>query len=375
MQYGQKTKKINALLFFFLGIGFLVAGRVFLFDSSIGAQLNQGSRLEWVEGQRKDPMIVTGQAAIFRIKFIDDLGRNPNISQLRIDVDGNGQYDDNEKISLEEDISKANSSERIYSTTLYFDPNRQIKLGTMSDFKKLPESFRAAFCFYFAVDGQQIPEEVIDGDPADPNNQLIVLGKTDEDKDKICDAEEGVDLLPESYWQDPNYAYRDKMLAAIRTPGGKIILKINQGRFRNVYVASENDPNRPEDNILGLNFPYGFISFRIEDLIEDVVELRILFPNQITNYAEFCRYSLEIWRARIEYSPFDDDNYDAGNAWRYESFPGIPEMERRGLMLKLIDNDSKFDSNNEEGKIDDPLGLGIPKESGEGRCFLSYIAR
>lgn len=383
MQQEQKNQKSKHKCFFFFWTwtGLVLIGMIFLLCSSIRAQADQDARLEWVAGLRKNPMIVPSHEAVFQIKLIDSQEQDPNKAEVWIDADGDGQYEGNEKIQLEELVSGsgANVSERRYTTTVYFDQNKQIQSPTILNGENFSESFETKFRFYFIIEDVLITGEGDDPDPADPNNQLIVLNKNcDVDEDGINDLEEGADSLPESYWQDPNYAYRDKTLVALMTAGGKIAMKIDKGRFRKVRIEAENDANRPEETISNLTFPYGFISFRIEGPKKGVnleeVELRILFPSPITNYAEFCRYSLGAWRARIEYSVYNDDSYDGGDTWLYENFSGAPEWEKRSLMVKLTDNNYKHDSNDADGVIDDPWGLGIPRESsGGGRCFLSYI--
>jgi len=378
MQQEQKNQKSKHKCFFFLGIGLVLIGMMFLLCSSIRAQADQTPRLEWVIGQRKDPMIVPSHEAVFQVKLIDSLERDPNKAKVWVDADADGQYDNDEKKSLTSTSSESLSSGRIYSTTLHFLSNRSIESGADPDGNEL-ESFETKFCFYFEIDGNQVTGDYVSGNPADPNNQLIVLNKKcDTDGDGVDDLEEGADPLPASYYYpDPNYAYKNKTLVALWTSGGKIAMKIDKGHFKSVYPTNDNDPDYPEENISNLYFPYGFISFSIDGKEAEVnlgeVELRILFPTQLTNYAEFCRYSLGAWRARIEHSYYTD-SHDGEDTWRYEEFTGAPEWEKRSLKVKLTDNNSKHDSNDEENVIDDPWGLGIPRESsGEGRCFLSYI--
>ncbi len=384
MQQEQKNQKSKYRCFFFFWTGLVLIGMIFLLCSSIRAQADQDARLEWVAGQRTDPVIVSSHEAFFQIKLIDPQERDPNRFgvEVWIDADEDGPDDDDERKSLTSTSNENLSVGRIYSTTLYFLEDKTIGSVADPDGNQCNEleSFETTFRFCCKIDGNKVTDDdnIIPNSPTDPNNQLIVLNKNcDVDEDGINDLEEGADSLPESYCPDPNYAYRDKTLVAFRTPGGKIAMKIDKGRFRKVRIEAENDANRPEETISNLTFPYGFISFRIEGPKKGVnleeVELRILFPTQITNYAEFCRYSLGAWRARIEYSVYDD-SYVGGDTWRHEDFSGAPEWEKRSLMVKLTDNNPKHDSNDNYGVIDDPWGLGIPRESsGGGRCFLSYI--
>lgn len=373
----ERLRREISIVLFFLGAIFWMTGQAGLWPLGSSEAQESQPKLEWMEGENTNPVIVTGHKALFQVLFIDESGRYPdNIPQVWIDADGDGEFGEDEKKDLAENIKgSVGNTQKLYYTILAFDDDKQVQEEPYTDFTKLPQTFTTKFCFYFEINGEQV---IGDGDeetlnPADPNNQLLVLGLGDEDEDGVIDAEEGAALLPGTYGKK---AYSDSSLATLLTPGGQITMKIDKGKFRDIQIMPEDDPNRPERSISDLEFPYGFVYFRIEELTKteypgNKVKMDILFPAKITSYAEFWRYYDQTWNTPIEhnYSKLGGDNF-----WRYDDNEKIPpQIERQSVYLYLIDNNPLYDSCDDEKIIEDPLGLGVPKESGAGKCFLRAI--
>lgn len=205
------------------------------------------------------------------------------------------------------------------------------------------------------------------GYPFDPN---------DVDGDGISNEQENSDILPGTYGED---AYMNPNLCTLDTKGGRISMKINKGRFRQVHMAKDNDPNRPDRTIEDPDFSYGFISFRIElpngSLEDEDVELKILFPDKVSPYARLYNYFDEQWLAQIAYGLKDDFwKYDYGD----NQNPIDALHQKHSIILTIRDNVSIYDSNikeltGDEGIIDGTWGLGVPKSSSGGRCFITSL--
>jgi|GEM_PF-2645565 len=202
----------------------------------------------------------------------------------------------------------------------------------------------------------------------------FLFDPNDTDGDGIKDAEEGDGPGVGSYGAN---ASKDPSLCSLETKDGRVSMKIDRGYFRNVRLVSENDPNRPDKSISDPEFPYGFISFRIEGLDsygKDEVNLKILFPAVVSAHARLCRYHDQQWRAQIVY------DIGEGYFWKYD-FDALPESyHRRSIALTLRDNDSIYDADIQEvtgnqGRIEGCWGLGVPKSSsGKGRCFIQVLS-
>ncbi len=365
----HNIRKFDDLVLLPIAFLFLV---IFTFASPF-VRNSQSAYLTWVDNI--PTRAVSGLGAKFQVKLVN-AEKAPDEYQLWIDSNF-GKI----KIDLaEEDPNDSLQEGKIYSTTLYalseddttiitqnLDPNQP---------KPLPKTFGANFWFDFKIEGTSIvgnPEDP-NNNPADPNNRVIILGKSDTDHDGIEDAIEGAEILPETYWNTNQltYPYESHKLASLITSGGRITLKINDGIFKDVHLVKEDDPNMPEDKISDLTFPLGFLSFRVINLEDEETDLKILFPMKISSYAQICRYHSKNWWAQIEEG--SKYEFDQGEAWSYEEFSD-EGFQEKGIIVKMKDytednNNLKFDSDPEEGTIQDPLGLGIPKESSGGRCFI-----
>ncbi|MEW5803831.1 MAG: hypothetical protein AB1847_17190 [bacterium] len=199
----------------------------------------------------------------------------------------------------------------------------------------------------------------------------ILDPEADTDGDGITDGEEGEGSIEGTYVHD---AYNDDTLCTLETEGGWISIKIDKGHLRKVHTMPDNDPNRPEKSIDDPEFPYGFISFRIEGLNPDSneekeVKLELLFPEDVSAHAVLYRYHLESWRAQIGYSIGDA-------SWKYD-FQNLSEpYKKQGIIVTIKDNDSMYDSDRPElrdGEIEGIWGLGVPKDSEDGRCFIQAL--
>ncbi|MEW6381319.1 MAG: choice-of-anchor U domain-containing protein [bacterium] len=203
---------------------------------------------------------------------------------------------------------------------------------------------------------------------------------TDTDGDGISDTDEGNGPSVGTY---NGIAYRDPNLCSLLIKEGekkdhRITMKIDKGVFRDVHIVSENDPNRPKREITDPEFPYGFISFRIEGLDdegEDEVTLKIFFHNMLVSpHARLCRYYDKQWLAQIGYDIGD------GDYWKYDTANLPKQNYKQSITVTLRDNNPAHDSDiqNEtghEGVIVDPWGLGIPKSSSKkGRCFIQSLS-
>jgi hypothetical protein len=195
----------------------------------------------------------------------------------------------------------------------------------------------------------------------------------DTDGDGIINGEEGDGILPGTYGRD---AYMNPNLCTLITDNAyKISMKINTGRFLDVHVMHDDDPNRPEKTIDTPDFPYGFISFKIVDLDKNrnsVVQLKIFFPQKVSTHAKLFRYQglrPDQYVAQIGY---DIGN---GNIWKYDD---DYMASFQSITLTLIDNDSTYDADIQEitgnkGVIEGIWGLGVPKAGSKGRCFIQTL--
>jgi len=197
------------------------------------------------------------------------------------------------------------------------------------------------------------------GDLADPN--------ADFDDDGIKNSEEGDAYIP-GYGSN---ASSNPGLCTLMTKGGVVTMKIDKGRFRYVE-AIPDDPNKPEKKIDDPEFPYGFIKFWVEGLdqgsVGEEVQLKILFPNKVDAHAKLCSYNyhLETWQAQISY------DIGGGNVWKYD----FDSYQMRSIKFTLKDNDPLYDAytyTNADGMIKGIWGLGVPKSSSKGRCFIQTL--
>jgi len=198
----------------------------------------------------------------------------------------------------------------------------------------------------------------------------------DADGDGIKNGEEGDEILPGTYGQD---AYMNPNLCTLITnKGDKISMKINKGWFRDVHVMPDDDPNRPEKTIDTPDFPYGFISFRIEGLtpggIGDKVQLKILFPDNVSTHANLCRYQgyrPDQYVAQLGYG------LEGGNFWKYDFENLSKSYETHSIIFTIKDNDFTYDADihdSPDGAIEGIWGLGVPKGGSKGRCFIQTLS-
>lgn len=198
----------------------------------------------------------------------------------------------------------------------------------------------------------------------------------DTDGDGIENGVEGDEILPGTYGQD---AYMNPNLCTLITnKGDKISLKINKGWFRDVHVMPDGDDNRPEKTIDTPDFPYGFISFRIEGLSTggtgDEVQLKILFPDNINTHAKLFRYQgyrPDQYVTQIGY------DIGGGKIWKYDFEKLSKSYETHSIIFPIVDNDPTYDSvihDYPDGEIEGIWGLGIPKSGSKGRCFIQTFS-
>jgi len=203
----------------------------------------------------------------------------------------------------------------------------------------------------------------------------------DTDGDGILNGEEGDETLPGTYGGD---AYMNPNLCTLITRGGKISLKISvigggDARFRKVHVMPDPDPNQPQKAIDDPDFPYGFISFRIEGLDQntnDKVQLKILFPQKVGAHAKLYRYQglrPDQYAAQLGY------DIGEGDFWKYD-YAGTPSPpSKQSITLTLKDNNGIYDADiqgttdSTKGAIEGIWGLGEPKSAGKGRCFIQSL--
>jgi hypothetical protein len=219
---------------------------------------------------------------------------------------------------------------------------------------------------------------------ASVNSDAVFDPNVDADGDGILNGKEGNELLPGTYGGD---AYMNPNLVTLMTKGGKISLKISDGRFRKVHVMPDPDPNQPEKTIDDPDFPYGFISFRIEGLDQDgkeEVQLKILFPQEVGAHAKLYRYQPQEFGRPDHYEAQLGYDIGDGDFWKYDydkyDYAGAPPPppSKQSIKLTLKDNNGFYDADIQDqtgykGAIEGIWGLGEPKSAGKGRCFIQSL--
>ncbi|RJP96261.1 MAG: hypothetical protein C4518_00310 [Desulfobacteraceae bacterium] len=195
------------------------------------------------------------------------------------------------------------------------------------------------------------------------SGKIIIYGAidgTDSNGNGILDSEEGTDDTKDLD-KDGTPDYKDSDTASFRPANGiqNITIHTGKGDLANIQAFADTDPTIPQTGKPAVSYPYGALKFSVTGISAgSSVEVSMVFPDDVPNYAQFYKITSAGWQA-IDFGSNNGDNT---------------------ITIKLTDGDPATDADGlKNGVIVDPSALGIPAEpesnndDDDDSCFINTL--